>query len=73
MISLPLVPPRFAPVVEGQWEESVTADGVRALFHDGAGTLRGFALVGAATKDKQALTKNIPPLLSLLQLQVLTR
>ena len=52
------------PGVEGQWEESVTADGVRALFHDGAGTLRGFALVGAATKDKQALTKNIPPLLS---------
>ena len=52
------------PGVEGQWEESVTADGVRALFHDSAGTLRGFALVGAATKDKQALTKNIPPLLS---------
>ena len=52
------------PGVEGQWEESVTADGVHALFHDSAGTLRGFALVGAATKDKQALTKAIPPLLS---------
>jgi rubredoxin---NAD+ reductase len=52
------------PGVEGQWEEHVAADGVRALFHDSAGTLRGFALVGAATKDKQALTKNIPPLLS---------
>lgn len=52
------------PGVEGQWEESVTADGVHALFHDSAGTLRGFALLGAATKDKQALTKNIPPLLS---------
>jgi rubredoxin-NAD+ reductase len=51
------------PGVEGQWEESVAADGVRALFHDSAGTLRGFALVGAATKDKQALTKDIPPLL----------
>lgn len=49
--------------VEGKWEESVAADGVRALFHDSAGTLRGFALVGAATKDKQALTKDIPPLL----------
>ncbi len=49
--------------VEGQWQESVAADGVRALFHDAAGTLRGFALVGAATKDKQALTKDIPPLL----------
>ncbi len=51
------------PGVEGNWEESVAADGVRALFHDSAGTLRGFALVGVATKDKQALTKDIPPLL----------
>jgi len=49
--------------VEGQWQESVAADGVRALFHDTAGALRGFALVGAATRDKQALTKVIPPLL----------
>jgi len=49
--------------VNGKWEEHVAADGVRALFHDQAGTLRGFALVGAATKDKQALTKDIPPLL----------
>jgi len=49
--------------VDGQWEEAVAADGVRALFHDTAGKLRGFALVGAATKDKQALTKDIPPLL----------
>jgi rubredoxin-NAD+ reductase len=52
------------PGVEGQWEESVTADGVHALFHDSAGTLRGFALLGVATKDKQTLTKAIPPLLS---------
>jgi rubredoxin-NAD+ reductase len=51
------------PGVEGKWEESVAADGVRALFHDTSGKLRGFALVGAATKDKQALTKDIPPLL----------
>jgi rubredoxin-NAD+ reductase len=39
------------------------ADGVRALFHDNSGTLRGFALLGAATKDKQALSKEIPALL----------
>ncbi len=51
------------PGVDGKWDEMVTADGVRALFHDSAGTLRGFALVGAAAKDKQALTKDIPPLL----------
>ncbi len=49
--------------VEGQWQEDPTADGVRALFRDPNGKLCGFALVGTATKDKQALTKDIPPLL----------
>jgi rubredoxin-NAD+ reductase len=52
------------PSVEGEWEEAVMIDGVRALFHDSTGTVRGFALVGAATKDKQTLSKEIPPLLS---------
>ena len=51
------------PGVDGKWEETVSADGVRALFRDHSGQLRGFALVGAATKDKQALVKDIPPLL----------
>ena len=51
------------PGVEGTWQETVNADGVRALFHDHAGKLRGFALVGAAVKDKQTLAKDIPPLL----------
>jgi len=51
------------PGVDGTWQEQVAADGVRALYHDGAGKLRGFALVGTATKDKQALTKEIPALL----------
>ena len=51
------------PGVEGRWQEAANADGVRALFHDHAGTLRGFALIGAAVKDKQTLVKDIPPLL----------
>ena len=49
--------------VLGSWQENVMADGVRALFHDDAGSLRGFALLGAATKDKQLLAKDIPALL----------
>ena len=52
------------PGVDGQWDEAVMADGVRAVFHDNTGTLRGFALLGATVKDKQALAKDIPPLLS---------
>jgi rubredoxin-NAD+ reductase len=51
------------PGVDGEWTEDVANDGVRALFRDRDGKLRGFALVGAATKDKQALTKEIPALL----------
>jgi rubredoxin-NAD+ reductase len=48
---------------EGQWQEDTAADGVRALYQDNSGALRGFALVGTAVKDKQALTKDIPNLL----------
>jgi len=51
------------PGVAGTWEEAVTTDGVRALYHDAEGRLRGFALLGAATRDKQTLVKDIPPLL----------
>ena len=50
--------------VDGQWEEAVTADGVRALYRESNGALRGFALVGAAAADRQALTKELPPLLA---------
>lgn len=66
VVKTPACPTVVCPppaAVDGQWEETVAADGVRALFHDTAGKLRGFALVGAATRDKQALTKDIPPLL----------
>jgi len=49
--------------VEGQWLEESGPDGVRALYHDHTGALRGFALTGAAVKDKQALTRDVPNLL----------
>jgi rubredoxin-NAD+ reductase len=52
------------PGVGGEWAEAVSADGVRAVFHDAHGLLRGFALLGAATQEKQALAKTIPPLLA---------
>lgn len=51
------------PGIDGEWREEPAADGVRALYHDRDGRLRGFALVGAAVKDKQTLTRDIPPLL----------
>ena len=51
------------PGVSGEWQETVGADGVQALFREAGGQLRGFALLGAATKDKMQLAKEIPALL----------
>lgn len=47
----------------GQWYITKTGDGVHAAFRDNNGRLLGFALTGAATADKQMLTKELPPLL----------
>jgi rubredoxin-NAD+ reductase len=46
--------------LEGAWREEATADGVRALFEDAAGKQLGFALVGAASAEKQALAPQMP-------------
>lgn len=48
---------------EGSWQEEVSTDGMRAIFREASGSVRGFALLGAAVSDKQALTKEIPNLL----------
>jgi len=65
-IKTPACPVVVAPApngVEGTWE--VEADGlnVKALFKDAAGTVRGFALTGESTAEKNALAKQLPPLL----------
>jgi rubredoxin-NAD+ reductase len=60
----PVVVAPPAPGVQGQWSEEVLADGVRARFVAGDGRLLGFALTGAAVVEKQAFTKQLPPLLS---------
>ncbi|MDD5295811.1 MAG: FAD-dependent oxidoreductase [Rhodocyclaceae bacterium] len=44
----------------GAWQEAVTATGVRALFRDGEGKLLGFALLGDAVAEKQALAAQLP-------------
>ena len=48
------------PAVAGAWREESTADGVRALYEDAAGKPAGFALVGAAAAEKQALAPKMP-------------
>lgn len=65
-IKTPACPVVVAPApngVEGSWE--VEADGlnVKALFKDSDGAVRGFALTGESTGEKNALAKQLPPLL----------
>ncbi len=48
------------PDVHGVWREQADAGGVRALFEDAAGTAIGFALVGGAVREKQALSAKMP-------------
>ena len=60
----PLVVSPPAAQAEGGWDIETRSDGIRALFRDPLGTLLGFALAGAASQDKQALTKQLPPVLA---------
>ncbi|HHC73173.1 MAG TPA: FAD-dependent oxidoreductase [Thiotrichales bacterium] len=50
------------PGAEGGWQEEETGEGVRGLWRSPDGRLLGFALVGDAVADKQALAREVPPL-----------
>lgn len=60
----PVVVAPPAPGATGAWTETVTAGGVRALFHGPGGEPLGFALGGGAVAEKQALTPQLPPVLA---------
>lgn len=47
----------------GAWTVTLDDDGCDARFHSGDGQLLGFALLGAATKQRQALVGQVPGLL----------
>lgn len=66
-IKTPACPVVVAPPpvgVEGQWTVAGEGANTTALFHDPAGALRGFALTGEATAQKNALAKQLPALLA---------
>ncbi|MDQ2693861.1 MAG: FAD-dependent oxidoreductase, partial [Pseudomonadota bacterium] len=52
------------PRASGQWRCEPAGRGVRCLFHGPGGRLLGFALTGGAVAEKQALTRELPPLLA---------
>ena len=54
-------PPPLGAV--GEWQETITATGVRALFRDGEGHLQGFALLGDTLGEKQGLAGQLPAVL----------
>ncbi len=63
VVKTPAMPVVVAPPPrpEGAWQLETDAAGLEARFVDDAGTLAGFALVGAATSRRQALTRQLPP------------
>lgn len=45
---------------DGAWQETVSATGARAVFRNSAGASLGFALLGDAVQEKQALAARMP-------------
>lgn len=60
----PVVVSAPAPGSAGSWDIDVEDDGVRAVFKDAASSPIGFVLTGAKVKEKMALAKELPPVLS---------
>lgn len=54
-------PPDFS--IKGEWYVDVNQEGVKALYRDEAGNLLGYALLGAAVKEKNNLSAQLPPIL----------
>jgi len=62
VVKTPVIPVVVAPPpnAAGQWRLAATEHGMEARFEDSDGALWGFALVGAATAQKNALAKLLP-------------
>ena len=55
---------RLAKGVKGEWKTTAVDGGIEARFESADGKLLGFALMGAATAQRGALSKELPPILS---------
>ena len=66
MVKTPALPTIVSPPAKGatgEWKIHVADDGVEARFEAPDGKLLGFALLGSATAQRGALTKELPPIL----------
>ncbi len=66
LVKTPACPTVVSPPdagAQGEWRIEQDKDGVKALFQDVDGNLLGYALLGAETKEKNALTPQLPPVM----------
>jgi rubredoxin-NAD+ reductase len=61
--AFPVVVAPPATGAPGEWEIEVQTAGARGLYRGPDGRLLGFALAGEAVADKNALTRELPPML----------
>ncbi|ABI59778.1 NAD(P)/FAD-dependent oxidoreductase [Nitrosomonas eutropha] len=67
MVKTPACPAVISPPdpgVEGEWKIQTVENGMKALYQDEAGNLHGFALLGTATNERNALVALLPPVLA---------
>lgn len=65
MIKTPCCPTAVCPPpseAEGRWETEVDGTNVKALFKSSEGTVLGFAVTGSFAMEKQALSREVPPI-----------
>ena len=60
----PVVVSPVAPDTEGEWSFEQDGNSVKAEFRNAGGELLGFALTGDSTREKMALQKQLPPIIS---------
>jgi rubredoxin-NAD+ reductase len=66
MVKTPALPTIVSPPAKGalgEWKINPVEGGLEARFESSDGKLLGFALMGAATAQRAALTKELPPIL----------
>ena len=66
MVKTPALPTIVSPPAKdavGDWKINAIEGGLEARFESGDGKLLGFALLGSATAQRGALTKELPPIL----------
>ncbi|WP_417529981.1 NAD(P)/FAD-dependent oxidoreductase [Marinobacter lipolyticus] len=65
MIKTPCCPTSVCPPpsdAEGEWELEQDGNNVKALYKAADGTILGFAVTGSYAVEKQALSKEVPPI-----------